>query len=166
MAKKKKDENVELDIECQLNEAQKLFCELYVRGEKIREAYMTAYPNSNANSASANGNRLLKQEKIIKYINKLLDNMQESCEINDREIVRELKRIAFHSKNDNARIKALTTLGQISGLLNKEQRVTNNTIMITVQEDDKLNLPGIEESNDVVGSSEFIVVDEDNNEEE
>ena len=89
--------------------------------------------------------------------------MADNCEISDKEILRELKRIAFSSKNDNARIKALTLLGEITGLFDKGNRVTNNLIQISV--DDK-NTPKLEDNQNgkIIGTS-FEIIDEDNNEE-
>ena len=59
---------------------------------------LTAFPNSAPKSAEANSSRLLKNEKIIKYINELLDDLADNCEINDKEIIREfIERIEIHS---------------------------------------------------------------------
>ena len=141
MAKKSKKEleaqNTEKElIENQLNDAQKFFCRLYVTGNMSNaECYMTAYPKASPETAAVNSSRLLKKDNIKRYINILLDELGESVEISDKEIIRELKRIAFHSRNDNAKIKALTTLGTITGLLDKSARnTTTNVINITVDE--------------------------------
>ena len=105
---------------------------------------------------------MLKNEKIIKYINTLLDEMADNCEISDKEILRELKRLAFGSKNDNARIKALQLLGQITGLFGDNKgKVTNNVIQISVEDKQQKKL----EDNDngrIIGSNFNIVVDDDN----
>lgn len=163
MAKKKKNEEENVELVNQLTDSQKLFCELYVRTTSSnKECYMTAFPNSSEASASANASRLLKNPKIIKYINELLDEMQDTVEVSQKEVLRGIKAIAFSSKNDTARLKALTLLGEITGLLDKSSTTTNNVIMITV--DDNNNVPKLEEKNDVVGASDFIVIEDLDNE--
>lgn len=122
---------------------------------------LTAYPDSNPNSAQANSSRLLKNPKVVKRINQLLDEMQGDVEISNKEIVRELKRVAFNSKNDNAKLKALGMLGEITGLFGKELKTTNNVIMITVDDN---STPRIEEHNDVVGTNDFIVIHDEEEE--
>lgn len=147
-------------LEEQLNEQQKLFCRLYAMGSMTnKECYLTAYPHSAPNSADPNASRLLKKDNIKRYINLLLDDLGESVEISDKEIIRELKRIAFHSKNDNAKIKALCTLGTITGLLNKtESKTTTNVINITVDDNQQKTTV------DVPIDTTFTIVDDNDNE--
>ena len=127
---------------------------------------LTAFPNSAPKSAEANSSRLLKNEKIIKYINELLDDLADNCEINDKEIIRELKRIAFGSKNDNARIKSLQLLGTITGLFGENKATTNNVIMISVDDKDKVEQKQLEDNNNgqIIGSNFNIVVDDNDKE--
>ena len=160
---KKKDDNKKEELELQLTEAQQLFCRLYVLGTMSnKECYLTAFKNSSPKSAEANSSRLLKNEKIIKYINTLLDEMADNCEISDKEILRELKRLAFGSKNDNARIKALQLLGQITGLFGDNKgKVTNNVIQISVEDKQQKKLED-NGNGRIIGSNFNIVVDDDN----
>ena len=163
MMAKKKDDNKKEELELQLTEAQQLFCRLYVLGTMSnKECYLTAFKNSSPKSAEANSSRLLKNEKIIKYINTLLDEMADNCEISDKEILRELKRLAFGSKNDNARIKALQLLGQITGLFGDNKgKVTNNVIQISVEDKQQKKLED-NGNGRIIGSNFNIVVDDDN----
>ena len=159
MAKKEEIKNREDG----LNEAQMTFCKMYVLGHTNKESYMIAYPDSNEKSAESNSSRLLKNPKVIAYINKLLDEMQDSVEINDKEIIRELKRLAFGSRNDMAKLKALSMLGTITGLFGKEEKTTtNNIIHITVEDNDKPRLED-NQGGKVIGTS-FIVVDNNDSE--
>lgn len=158
-----KDEEIK-NRESGLNDQQRLFCKMYVAGHSNKESYLIAYPNSSDASAQANSSRLLKNKKIIKYINELLDELADNCEINDKEIIRELKRLAFGSKNDMARLKALQMLGNITGLFNdKGNKVTNNVITISVEDNQKKQL---EDNNNgrIIGSNFNIIVDDDNDE--
>ena len=150
-------------LEEQMTPNQITFCRLYVQGKMTnRECYMTAYKNSSPGAADVSATRLLKQDKITRYINLLLDDLGESVEISDKEIIRELKRIAFHSKNDNARIKALTTLGTITGLFGSETKVTQNLITITVDDSIANATKKLEDNNNgqIIGTS-FTITDDD-----
>lgn len=151
-----------------LTDQQELFCQLYVKNNTAsnKENYLTAYPNSAEKSAEANASRLLKNPKIIKRINELLDEMKDDCEINDKAIVRRLKEIAFSSKNDMASLKALSMLGTITGLFGENKATTNNVIMISVDDKDKVEQKQLEDNNNgqIIGSNFNIVVD-DNDEE-
>ena len=146
-----------------LTEQQELFCQLYVQGTySNKECYLTAYPDSNEKSAEANSSRLLKNPKVIARINELLDSMQEDCEVSDKAIIRRLKQIAFSSKNDMASLKALGMLGQITGLLKKEEtKVTTNMITISVEDKEQKQLEDCH-NGQIIGSS-FEVIDDDNN---
>ena len=151
-----------------LTDQQELFCQLYVKNNTAsnKENYLTAYPNSAEKSAEANASRLLKNPKIIKRINELLDEMKDDCEINDKAIVRRLKEIAFSSRNDMASLKALSMLGTITGLFGENKATTNNVIMISVDDKDKVEQKQLEDNNNgqIIGSNFNIVVD-DNDEE-
>lgn len=150
-------------LEEQMTPNQITFCRLYVQGKMTnRECYMTAYKNSSPGAADVSATRLLKQDKITRYINLLLDDLGESVEISDKEIIRELKRIAFHSKNDNARIKALTTLGTITGLFGSETKVTQNLITITVDDSIANATKKLEDNHNgqIIGTS-FTITDDD-----
>ena len=149
-----------------LTDQQELFCQLYVKNNTAsnKENYLTAYPNSAEKSGEANASRLLKNPKIIKRINELLDEMKDDCEINDKAIVRRLKEIAFSSRNDMASLKALSMLGTITGLFgDKGNKVTNNVIQISVEDKQQ---PKLEDNDNgrIIGSNFNIVVD-DNDEE-
>ena len=151
-----------------LTDQQELFCQLYVKNNTAsnKENYLTAYPNSAEKSGEANASRLLKNPKIIKRINELLDEMKDDCEINDKAIVRRLKEIAFSSRNDMASLKALSMLGTITGLFGENKATTNNVIMISVDDKDKVEQKQLEDNNNgqIIGSNFNIVVD-DNDEE-
>ena len=150
-------------LEEQMTPNQITFCRLYVQGKMTnRECYLTAYKNSSPGAADVSATRLLKQDKIKRYINLLLDDLGESVEISDKEIIRELKRIAFHSKNDNAKIKALTTLGTITGLFGSETKVTNNLITITVDDSIANATKKLEDNNNgqIIGAT-FVISDDD-----
>lgn len=159
------------ELEEQLKDSQKLFCRFYVMGTMSnKECYLSAYPNCSETSADVNASRLLRNPKVKRYINLLLDELGESVEISDKEIIRELKRIAFNSKNDNAKIKALQTLGNITGLLAKEQKtITNNVITISV--DDSHNnsnnlLPDTNNQNTIPMTTFSIIDDPDDDDDD
>ena len=158
-----KEEQTRLqELEAQLTDAQQLFCRLYVMGTMSnKECYKTAHPNCSDATAEANASRELKKPHLKEYINLLLDDLEESVEISDKEIIRELKRIAFHSRNDNAKIKALQTLGQITGLLSKEQKtITNNVINISVDDSNANNLLPDSSNQNTIPATTFSIIDD------
>ena len=154
------------DLETGLTEEQELFCQLYCQGTySNKECYLTAYPNSSEKSAEANSSRLLKNEKVIRRINQLLDEMQEDCEVSNKAIIRRLKQIAFSSKNDMASLKALDMLGKITKLFGDENsKVTNNIITISVDDKIETKQGRIENKPNEVNGCSFEIID-DNGEE-
>lgn len=113
-----------------LNSKHIAFCHNYILDSSTAvEAYMTAYPNSSYDAARVNASKLLKKQDIKDYINILLDEQQELVEITEKEIYRELKRIALTSPNENTRLKAMEQLIKLKGMISTGDTTTNNTLI-------------------------------------
>lgn len=148
-------------LELEMTENQIAFCRFYIMGgHSNKECYILAYPNSSPSSAESNASRLLKNENVKKYINILLDELEEDVNITDKEIIRELKRIAFKSKNDNARIKSLQLLGEIVGLFGDKKKITTNVINVTIDDKQKKMLED-NANGQIIGAS-FQIIDDTN----
>lgn len=118
------------ELQEQLNSKQLCFCHNYILDTSTAvEAYMTAYPDSAYESARANSTRLLNKPYIREYINILIDEQQELIEISEKEIYRELKRIALTSNNENTRLKAIDQLVKLKGMISTGDTTTNNTLI-------------------------------------
>ena len=150
-----------------LNEAQKLFCYLYiVEDYSMKDAYKMAYPNcgDNPNQISANASRLYAKPHVKAYCDELLQQMSESVELNGKTIINGFMKIAFGDNSTDAnKLKALENLAKIKGLFKEEKTVTHQVIKIDVAEDDA---PQLEEPNDQIVPSSFIVIEEEEEEEE
>ena len=119
-----------LELREQLNSQQLCFCHNYILDSSTAvEAYQTAYPNVTYETARTNSTRLLKKPHIKEYINILLDEQQELIEISEKEIYRELKRIALTSDNENTRLKAIDQLIKLKGMIETDSSTTNNTLI-------------------------------------
>lgn len=128
-AKTRRDERKE-ELQSILNSKQITFCRNYILDSSTAvEAYQTAYPNSSYDSARVNASRLLKKPEVIEYVNILLDEQQELIEITDKEIYRELKRIALTSPNENTRLKAIDQLVKLKGMIQTGDTTNNNTLI-------------------------------------
>ena len=128
-AKTRRDERKE-ELQSILNSKQITFCRNYILDSSTAvEAYQTAYPNSSYDSARVNASRLLKKPEVIEYVNILLDEQQELIEITDKEIYRELKRIALMSPNENTRLKAIDQLVKLKGMIQTGDTTNNNTLI-------------------------------------
>ena len=118
------------ELQTQLNSKQLTFCHNYILDSSSAvEAYMTAYPSSSYDAARSNSTRLLKNQKVRDYINILLDEQQDLIEISEKEIYRELKRIALTSPNENTRLKAIDQLVKLKGMIQTGDTTTNNTLI-------------------------------------
>lgn len=119
-----------LELQEQMNSKQLCFCHNYILDTSTAvEAYMTAYPNTSYDSARTNSTRLLNKPYIREYINILLDEQKDLIEITEKEIYRELKRIALTSQNENTRLKAIDQLVKLKGMIQTESSTTNNTLI-------------------------------------
>ena len=128
-AKTRRDERKE-ELQSILNSKQITFCRNYILDSSTAvEAYQTAYPTSSYDSARVNASRLLKKPEVIEYVNILLDEQQELIEITDKEIYRELKRIALTSPNENTRLKAIDQLVKLKGMIQVGDTTNNNTLI-------------------------------------
>ena len=146
------------ELRDKLNSKQICFCHNYILDSSTAvEAYLTAYPGVSYDTARVNSTRLLNKPHIKDYINILLDEQQELIEITEKEIYRELKRIALTSPNENTRLKAIDQLVKLKGMVTTGDTTTNNTlIQIGIVDTDSNNTTDI---NDMINSVTYKVID-------
>ena len=146
------------ELRDKLNSKQICFCHNYILDSSTAvEAYLTAYPGVSYDTARVNSTRLLNKPHIKDYINILLDEQQELIEITEKEIYRELKRIALTSPNENTRLKAIDQLVKLKGMVTTGDTTTNNTlIQIGIVDTDSNNTTDI---NDMINNITYHVID-------
>lgn len=123
----------------ELSQQQKLFCEYYIVDMNATQAALKAgYGNDGVkyDSAGVAGHRLLKQDKIKRYIDYLLDSKRDEIDITRAEVINGIKKIAYdESINPNIRLNAFSKLGDYLQLFNKQpQVVVNNTVTNLVED--------------------------------
>jgi phage terminase small subunit len=146
------------ELRDKLNSKQICFCHNYILDSSTAvEAYLTAYPGVSYDTARVNSTRLLNKPHIKDYINILLDEQQELIEITEKEIYRELKRIALTSPNENTRLKAIDQLVKLKGMVQTGDTTTNNTlIQIGIVDTDSNTATDI---NDMINNITYTVID-------
>jgi len=80
----------------ELNERQKLFCSEYVFDFNATRAYQTVY-KCEYDTAKSNGNRLLTNAYIQKYIEEIQKDLSKLAGISQLKVIREFEKIAFNS---------------------------------------------------------------------
>jgi len=93
-------ENDDYIDEFGLNEKHKIFCREYSIDWNATTAYQKAYQNTSYVSARANGSRLLKNIKIIGYLDYLKNDIEKLCNISKARQINELKKIAYGNTTD------------------------------------------------------------------
>lgn len=107
------------EISKDLTEKQKLFCYLFTTDKdcfgNTTKAYRTAF-NCTYDSAKANGARLITNDSIIAYINKLLDDS-----FSEKEADRALSSVMRQTKDLPSRVAAIREFNKL------KQRITEKT---------------------------------------
>jgi len=83
-----------------LNEKHKMFCREYSLDWNATKAYQKTYPECSYVSARVNGSRLLKNIKIIGYLDYLKNDIEKLCNISKARQINELKKIAYGNTTD------------------------------------------------------------------
>lgn len=90
-----------------LTDKQEKFVQELIKGKSKREAYKIAYPNSikwTDNAIDSRASRLAKSDKVLTRYNELHDRVmkeaEEECIVTAKEVLKELKKIAFADIKD------------------------------------------------------------------
>ena len=91
-----------------MTDAQKRFCDEYLIDLNATRAYKVAYPNTKREeTASSNGSRMLRNDKVQKYISEKMKEREQRTEITQDMVIRELSAIAFSKASDYAKLKKM-----------------------------------------------------------
>ncbi|WP_051931532.1 terminase small subunit [Clostridium sp. KNHs214] len=124
------------NIKSKLNDKQKLFCVEYLKDLNITQAYKRVY-NCAEEEASASGSRLLGNVNIKKYINDLLEEYKDNCDITIGEIVDNIKKIALDDEARHSdKLKALELLARYKQMFIEKKELTINDNSNKLSEED------------------------------
>lgn len=85
----------------ELTEKQKVFCREYIYDWNATRAYKVAYPTvKNDNVAAAASNRLLRNVKILDYIESIQKELEKLAGISRLRVINEFQKIAFSSSTN------------------------------------------------------------------
>ena len=100
----------------ELNARQKQFCERYIKDFNGTRSYLEVYNTESESVAAINASKLLKDERIRKYIQELIRE-HVSQDLTPDRILYELMDIAFnHEVPYNVRLQALQHLSKLMGM--------------------------------------------------
>lgn len=89
-----------------MTDAQKIFCDEYLKHLNATEAYKVAYPKvKTQHAAESNASRLLSNAEVKEYIAERMEERQKRTEITQDMIINELKAIAFANATQFAETK-------------------------------------------------------------
>ncbi len=89
-----------------MTDAQKIFCDEYLKHLNATEAYKVAYPKcKKEDSARKAGSRLLTIVDIKNYIDEQMKNREERTKVTQDMVINELKAIAFTNATEFATVK-------------------------------------------------------------
>ena len=91
-----------------MTDAQKRFCDEYLIDLNATRAYKVAYPNTKKEeTASSNGSRMLRNDKVQKYISEKMKEREKRTEVTQDMVIKELSAIAFSKASDYAKLKKM-----------------------------------------------------------
>lgn len=89
-----------------MTDAQKIFCDEYLKNLNATEAYKVAYPKcKKEDSARKAGSRLLTIVDIQEYIQERINERQKRTEVTQDKVLNELAAIAFTNATEFATVK-------------------------------------------------------------
>ena len=123
------------EIVTELNIKQEKFCLEYSRSGNATQAYKTAYEVQNDNTAAANANRLLRNDKIQARLKELSQEIKSSKIADTTECQELLTEIARSKKiYPKDRVAALNTLLKAQGAFSQNVNISG-TVPIVLMND-------------------------------
>jgi phage terminase small subunit len=111
----------------ELTDKQKRFCEEWLFEYNATKAYKTAYPDCKTdNAAAVNASRLLRNTKIIAYIDELKERVGELAGLSKLGVLNKLKNIIEEEEEATRdRIKALEVVNKMLSFNDPEKKDIN-----------------------------------------
>ena len=115
-----------------MTDKQKIFADEYLIDLNATRAYKAAYPKvKNDNTAAVSGSNLLRNTKVVEYIEERMAEKAERTEVKGDDVIRELATIGFAkttSVNEfevktSDKLKALELIARILGMFTDKSEV-------------------------------------------
>lgn len=111
-----------------LTEKQKRFCEEYLIDLNATQSYLRAGYKAKSNEiACSEGSKLLRNPKVVEYIQELRERQSKRTEITADKVLEELGTVAFNRNIECAgrdKVKALELIGQHLGMFTEKVSIT------------------------------------------
>ncbi|MGL4571844.1 MAG: terminase small subunit [Clostridium sp.] len=124
----------------ELTEKQRFFCNEYLIDLNATRAYKAVYRNiKNDEVASVNGNRMLRNAKVKKYLDKRIKEREKRTEITQDFVIRELYAIAKSNGSNYAKVVRKSYMKDIvdkeGNKTGKKEEVFYNDVELTLTDD-------------------------------
>ena len=111
-----------------LNERVKEFVQLYASGIDRITAYMQVWPTDEPRYARVRSDALLKHEGVKKLLREEVKTALEKLGIDDEWLLTKYKTVVENTRSDTARLRAMDSLSEITGLKSKDTQKTSVTL--------------------------------------
>ena len=106
-----------------MTDAQKRFCDEYLKNLNATEAYKVAYPKCKKDeTARANSSRLLTNDNVKEYIEEQMKEREKRTKVTQDMVINELKAIAFSNATDFASVKGNAVIISDTDKLSKDTK--------------------------------------------
>ena len=121
-----------------MNEKQKMFADYYIETLNITESYKRAYGEDLSDeSASANGSRLIRNDKVEKYIEKAMENKSKERIASQDEVLEFLTKTMRGEVQDKLgletpvkeRVRSAELLGKRYEIFTEKVKVTETPVI-------------------------------------
>lgn len=120
------------------------FVEYYLLDSNATEAYSKAYPESKRTSCAVNGERLLRNDEVIKLIKEGQEKLSEEMFVTKKDLIQDLIDIKKSNKDDSPKIaiRAIEVMAKMLGFFETKVDITSGGEKININlnlEDDSDN---------------------------
>ena len=98
-----------------------VFVQFIARGVSLQDAYLNAFDTNNPRYALEQSAKLMKTERVMTAMKEELKPVLKELNIDDKSVLKGIKRVAENSEKDETKLKALFKLSDILDLEDKTQ---------------------------------------------
>ena len=104
-----------------LTKKEVIFVQFIASGISLQESYLRAFDTNNPRYAIEQSAKLMKTERVVKAMKEELKPVLKELNIDDKSVLKGIKRVAENSEKDETKLKALFKLSDILDLEDKTQ---------------------------------------------